>query len=54
MGKPSIGAALTPELERERKQETMELTVLNDNSKESIYNMVFSEAENGTRKENEQ
>ena len=44
MGKPSIGTAVTPALEKEGKQEIKELTMLEENSKESIYALVFSEA----------
>lgn len=37
----SIGNAVTPALERERNQEIKELTVLRDDSKESIYHLIF-------------
>lgn len=45
MSKPSIGTAVTPALEKGKKQEIKELTVLKENSKESIYYLVFSETE---------
>ena len=48
MGKPSIGTAVTPELKKEKKQEIKELTILKDNSKKSIYNIIFSETINGS------
>lgn len=54
MSKPSIGAAVTPALEKEKKCEIKELTVLEDSSKESIYYLVFSEAESETLKKNDQ
>lgn len=50
MSKLSIGTAVTPVLEKEKKQEIKELTVLNDNSKESIYSLIFSQTENGSPK----
>jgi len=48
MSKPSIGDAVTPALERERNQEIKELTVLDENSRESIFSLVFSESKNGS------
>lgn len=50
MGKPSIGTAVTPALEAERKQIIKELTVLKEASKETIFNLVFSENANGSSK----
>ena len=47
MGRPSIGAAVTPTIEKERKTIVKELTVLAENSKESIYSLVFSETKEG-------
>lgn len=46
MSKPSIGTAVTPALEKEKKQVIKELTVLKDDSKESIYHLIFSETKN--------
>ncbi|OPX42019.1 hypothetical protein CLHUN_40780 [Ruminiclostridium hungatei] len=43
MGKPSIGTAQIPAPEKEKKQVIKELTVLKENSKETIYNLIFSE-----------
>jgi hypothetical protein len=54
MSKPSIGDAVTPALERERRQEIKELTVLKDNSSESIYHLIFSGAESESARKNEQ
>ena len=51
MSKPSIGAAITPALEKEKKQEVKELTVLNESSKESIYWLFFSGEERESTKE---
>lgn len=51
MSKPSIGTAVTPAVEKEHKTDIKELTVLKDNSKESIYNLIFSETEKGGLKE---
>lgn len=45
MGKPSIGEAETPAIERKKKREVKKLTVLEKNSKESIYYLLFSETE---------
>lgn len=45
MGKPSIGEAETPVIEKRKKREVKKLTVLEENSKESIYYLLFSEAE---------
>ena len=45
MGAPSVGKAVIPE-KKEKKKEIQTLTVLNLNSKESIYNLIFSENEN--------
>ncbi len=42
MGKPSIGTAQIPAPEKEKKQ-IKELTVLKESSKDSIYNLIFSE-----------
>lgn len=43
MGKPSIGSAVTPAAEKEKKREVKELTVLKEDSKESIYYLIFGE-----------
>lgn len=53
MARPSIGAAVTPTIEKERKTVVKELTVLAENSKESIYNLVFSDTKEGGIKDNE-
>lgn len=47
MGSPSIGEAVTPATEKEKKREIKELTVLKEDSKESIYHLSFSEKEKG-------
>lgn len=46
MSKPSIGDAITPTMEEEQKQERKELTVLDDDSRESIYYQVFFKTDN--------
>jgi hypothetical protein len=43
MGKPSIGTAQIPVPGKEKEQVIKQLTVLKENSKESIYNLIFSE-----------
>ncbi len=50
MSKPSIGAAVTPALKDEinQKKKIKELTVLEYNSKESIYNLIFSDTKDGS------
>ena len=48
MGKPSIGTALTPALEKEQRQIIKELAILNDGSEESIFHLIFSETDNGS------
>ncbi len=50
MSKPSIGTAVTIGNVIEKK-EIEELTVLKDNSEESIFNLIFSEK--GSLKKNE-
>lgn len=50
MGKPSIGEAITPVIEQERKKEIKELTVLKEDSKESMFYLIFSETETGGMK----
>jgi len=45
MPKPSIGTAQIPVPEKEEKPVIQELTVLEEGSKESIYNLIFSEEE---------
>lgn len=54
MGKPSIGAAVTPAAEKGKKREIKELTVLKEDSNESIYHLIFCAKEKGGVKENEQ
>lgn len=53
MGKPSIGGVVTPAVEREKKYVVKELTVLEEKSNESIYNLVFGEIEKGGSKNDE-
>lgn len=48
MSKPSIGTAVTPAQEKEKKQVIKELTVLKSDSDESIFNLIFSENKNGS------
>lgn len=50
MAKPSIGSAVTPAAEKEKKKEVKELTVLKEESKESIYQLIFCEKEKGGMK----
>lgn len=45
MGKPSVGEAQTPAIEKKKRKEVKKLTVLERNSKESIYYLLFSETE---------
>jgi hypothetical protein len=40
-----IGSAVIPEVEKEKKREIKELTVLKDDDGTSIYNLVFSETQ---------
>lgn len=47
MARPSIGGAITPTIEKERKTIVKELTVLAENSKDSIYNLVFTDTKEG-------
>lgn len=46
MGKPSIGDAVIPEMKEKNKKEVKELTVVEKDSKESIYNLIFLHLEN--------
>jgi hypothetical protein len=43
MSKPSIGTAQIPVPEKEKKTMIKELTVLKEDSEESIYNLIFAE-----------
>lgn len=43
MSKPSIGNATTPVQKQEQEIQIKELTVLEEGSAESIYNLVFKE-----------
>ena len=45
MGKPSIGE-LDPSLNETQPEKRGKLTVLNESSKETIYNLIFSVPEN--------
>lgn len=47
MGKPSIGDAVTVAAERQKEKEVQELTVLKEDSKESIYYLIFTETKEG-------
>ncbi|MBR1391334.1 MAG: hypothetical protein IJ567_07835 [Lachnospiraceae bacterium] len=47
MGKPTIGAAVTPAIRKKDKTEIKELTVLKEGSRESIYHLIFSGADKG-------
>jgi len=51
MPKPSIGTAQIPVPEKEEKPVIQELTVLEEGSKESIYNLIFSEKKNKINKD---
>ena len=53
MGKPSIGMAITPVIGNETKNEVKMLTILKEDSKESIYNMIFLETDEGGIKNDE-
>lgn len=53
MGRPSIGDAVTVATEKEKKRDIHELTVLNENSEESIYYLIFSKTEKGGIESNE-
>lgn len=46
MGKPSIGAAVTSAPGKGTKREIKKLEVLKEDSKKSIYYLIFSETEN--------
>lgn len=46
MGKPSIGDVVIPEMKGKNKKEVKELTVVEKDSKESIYNLIFLNLEN--------
>lgn len=54
MGKPSIGDAVIVSTERENKRKVQELTILDENSKESIFNLIFSSMEKGGTTTDEQ
>lgn len=54
MGKPSIGDAVIVSTERENKKKVQELTILDENSKESIFNLIFSSMEKGGTTTDEQ
>jgi hypothetical protein len=45
MSKLSIGTAVIPAQENDKKHEVKELTVLESDSKESIYHLIFEEVE---------
>lgn len=47
MGKPSIGDAVALSVEQDKKKVVEELTVLNKDSNESIYYLVFEATEKG-------
>lgn len=47
MRKPSIGDAVPLGMDKENRKEVQNLTVLQEDSKESIYYLVFSETEKG-------
>lgn len=47
MGKPSIGDAVTAAGGIKKEREVHELTVLGEDSKDSIYNLIFVRAEEG-------
>ncbi len=53
MGKPSIGTAVTPTIESEMRKEVKTLTVLHEDSKESIYYKIFLEKDKGGMEEYE-
>jgi len=50
MPKPSIGTAQIPVPEKEEKPVIQELTVLEEGSKESIYNLIFLKKKNKINK----
>jgi len=43
MSRPLISSAVTPVLEEARRQETRELTILENGSNQSIYSLVFDD-----------
>lgn len=53
MARPSIGEAVTTTMENEKKMVIKELTILTEDSKESIYNLVFSVTKEDGIKNNE-
>lgn len=53
MGKPSIGKANIVAVEKDIKHEVKELTVLEEGSEESIYNLIFNQTEAGGMESNE-
>lgn len=52
MGKPSIGE-LDPGLNETQAEKPGKLTVLNESSKETIYNLIFSVPENKDKEKKE-
>ncbi|MDR0513630.1 MAG: hypothetical protein LBG81_00520 [Coriobacteriaceae bacterium] len=54
MGKPSIGTAVTPAQETEKEQTITELTVLQSDAKDSIFNLVFADEKSGKPNNDEQ
>lgn len=53
MGKPSIGKANIISAEKDKKREVRELTVLKEDSKESIYSLIFNKTAEGGMESNE-
>lgn len=53
MGRPSIKNANIQSSEKVKKSEVEKLTVLEADSNESIYALIFSETEKGGKKYNE-
>lgn len=47
MSKPSIGDAVTLAAQKDKKREIQELTVLENDSRESIYHLIFNNTEKG-------
>lgn len=47
MGKPDIGGAAIPTALKDKKKKIEKLTVLREDSKESIYSLIFSEPGKG-------
>lgn len=53
MGKPSIGSAVTPAQEKEKRQIIRDLTELEIDSGDSIFSLIFAETNTGVQTNDE-